>query len=63
MNTTPKTAKTAKAESVGLNIEIPADVHRRAKAAAALARMTWNEAVSEALAHWSIARIAKGGGR
>lgn len=57
MNTTPKTAKV---ESVGLNIEIPHDVHRRAKAAAALSGMTWNEAVAEALGQWAVARIAEG---
>ena len=48
---------------VGLNIEIPADVHRRAKAAAALTDMTWNEAVAEALAQWAEARLARPTGR
>ena len=40
-------------KGVGLNIEIPADVHRRAKAAAALAGMNWNEACAEALDQWA----------
>ncbi|HEY1695831.1 MAG TPA: hypothetical protein VGG39_26870 [Polyangiaceae bacterium] len=59
MNTTTK-------ETVGLNIEIPVEVHRRAKAAAALAQMTWDEAVAAALDAWTrnlIPPAAKGSKR
>ncbi len=51
MNTTKDTPR-----HVGLNIEIPAEVHRRAKAAAALADVTWNEACAEALDAWARAK-------
>jgi predicted HicB family RNase H-like nuclease len=44
---------------VHLNIEVSPDVHRRAKAAAALAQMNWNQAVSEALSQWAQSKGVK----
>jgi hypothetical protein len=38
---------------VGLNVHIPATVHRAAKLACVAHRLTWDQAVAEALAAWA----------
>jgi hypothetical protein len=44
---------------VGLNIRLPADVHRAAKVACAALDLTWDEAVAEALSQWATAKGVK----
>jgi predicted HicB family RNase H-like nuclease len=46
-----------------MNVAIPPEVHRRAKAAAALAGLGWDAAVAEALDAWARTQIAKEAGR
>lgn len=50
-------------ERVGLNLSIPVEIHRRAKAAAALRGFTWDGAVADALDAWARAQLAQEGGR
>jgi hypothetical protein len=50
------------AKPVRLNVGVPHEVHRKAKAAAALVRMTWDEAVAEALEQWARSKGVTGTG-
>lgn len=52
------TAKPAAAR-VGVNVRIPASVHRAARIAMAASRCTWDEAVAEALDTWARARLRR----
>lgn len=45
-------------EVVGVNVRVPATLHRAAKVACALHDLTWDEAVTEALEAWVKARSA-----
>lgn len=49
MKNTPKTEP----ERIGVNVRIPADVHRAAKIALAARRLTWDEAAAEAFEAWA----------
>ena len=59
-----RSAKTpAPPETVGVLLQLPLGVHRKAKAAAALAGLGWNEAAAEAFQEWAARRMAGEGGR
>jgi predicted HicB family RNase H-like nuclease len=58
-----KTPKNETAGTVGVNIRLPAETHRRARAAAALRGFGWDAAVEEALSEWARVQIAKEAGR
>jgi len=57
-------SKTTKnAGSVGVNIRLPVECARRARAAAALRGFGWDAAIEEALNLWATQQIAKEAGR
>lgn len=49
MKSTPKPAP----DCIGVNVRIPAHVHRAAKIALAANRLTWDEAAAEAFEAWA----------
>jgi hypothetical protein len=51
-----RTKQAAEAERVGINIKIPASVHRAAKVACVSRGLTWDQAATEALEVWARAR-------
>jgi hypothetical protein len=55
----PKTPSSAGVEKVGINVRIPASVHRAAKVACAATGMTWDEAATEAFDAWARRRTRK----
>jgi hypothetical protein len=44
-------------DRIGVNVRIPAHVHRSAKIALASLRLTWDEAATEALEAWARTRL------
>jgi len=52
MKATPKPAP----ERIGVNVRIPAHVHRAAKIALAANRLTWDEAAAEAFDAWALSK-------
>jgi len=48
-----RTATKTEPQRIGVNVRIPADVHRAAKIALAAHRLTWDEAAAEAFEIWA----------
>jgi hypothetical protein len=55
----PKRLKPA--DYIGVNVQVPPDIHRAAKLACVDSRITWDQAVAEALDAWARERGRKPG--
>lgn len=53
-----KMTRPKKREAIQLHVNLPSDLHRRAKAKAALAQITWDEAITQAVEAWTRSRVA-----